>query len=125
IGVVYAPDGLRRFVAAMGPGATRRLFLTGTPVDADEALSLGLVDQVVDGDALWGTAMESARAVAAAAPLAVEGTRAIVDAITDRAPWELVEETADSVRRRAFASKDLAEGLAAARERRLPEFTGT
>ncbi|MGE3140422.1 MAG: enoyl-CoA hydratase/isomerase family protein, partial [Thermoleophilia bacterium] len=42
IGVVYAPDGLRRFVAAMGPGATRRLFLTGTPVDADEALSLGL-----------------------------------------------------------------------------------
>ncbi len=125
IGVVYAPDGLRRFVAAMGPGATRRFFLTGAPVEADEALSLGLVDEVVDGPGLWDAALESARAVAASAPLAVEGTRAIVDAITDRAPWELVEETADSFRRRAFASDDLAEGLAAARERRSPEFGGT
>lgn len=124
IGVVYAPDGLRRFVAVMGPARTRRLFLTGSPVDADEALALGLVDQVVDAPALWETALGAARAVAAAAPLAVEGTRAIVDAIVDRAPWELVEETADAVRRRAFASDDLAEGLAAARAKRPPQFGG-
>ncbi len=48
IGVVYAADGLRRFVAAMGPARTRRLFLTGAPIDADEAFALGLVDQVVE-----------------------------------------------------------------------------
>ncbi len=125
IGVVYAPDGLRRFVAVMGPARTRRLFLTGAPVDADEALALGLVDQVAEPDALWETAMASARAVATAAPLAVDGTRAIVDAIVDRAPWELVEETADARRRRAFASDDLAEGLAAAREKRPAEFRGS
>ena len=125
IGVVYAPDGLRRFVAAMGPAGTRRLFLTGAAVDADEALALGLVDQVVDPAGLWDAALGSARAVAAAAPRAVEGTRAIVDAIVERAPWELVEETADAYRRRAFASDDLAEGLAAAREKRPPEFGGS
>jgi enoyl-CoA hydratase len=125
IGVVYAPDGLRRFVAVMGPARTRRLFLTGAPVEADEALALGLVDQVAEPEGLWEAAMASARSVAAAAPLAVDGTRAIVDAIVDRAPWELVEETADARRRRAFASDDLAEGLAAARERRPPRFRGS
>lgn len=122
IGVVYAPDGLRRFVAAMGPARTRRLFLTGRPVEADEALAIGLVDEVVEPAGLWEAAMESARAVAAAAPLAVSGTRAIIDALAGHAPWELVEETADAVRRRAFASQDLREGIAAARQRRPPRF---
>lgn len=124
IGVVYAPDGLRRFVAVMGPARTRRLFLTGGPFDADEALAMGLVDQVVDPPGLWEAASEAAGAVAAAAPLAVDGTRAIVDAITDRAPWELVEETAEARRHRAFASADLAEGLAAARAKRRARFEG-
>jgi enoyl-CoA hydratase/carnithine racemase len=124
IGVVYSPDGLRRFVAAMGPSRTRRLFLTGRPVDADEALRIGLVDEVADPAALWEAARESARAVAAAAPLAVEGTRAIIDALVERAPWELVEETAAAARRRAFASDDFREGLSAVREKRTPGFGG-
>lgn len=125
IGVVYAAEGLRRFVAVMGPARTRRLFLTGEPLDADAAFALGLVDQVAEPAQLWPAAMAAARAVAGAAPLAVEGTRAIVAAIADRAPWELVEETADGARRRAFASDDLHEGLTALREKRPPEFGGT
>ncbi len=124
IGVVYAPDGLRRFVAVMGPARTRRLFLSGRPVDADEAMRIGLVDEVAEPGDLWDTARAVAAAVAGAAPLAVEGTRAIIGAIADRAPWELVEETAASMRRRAFASEDLREGLAAVKEKRPPRFRG-
>lgn len=124
IGVVYASDGLRRFVAVMGPARTRRLFLTGTPVDADEALAMGLVDEVLDPAALWDGARAAAAAVAAAAPLAVTGTRAIVESLADRHPWEEVELTADSARERAFASDDYREGLAAFRDRRPPRFTG-
>lgn len=125
IGVVYAPDGLRRFVAAMGPARTRRLFLTAAPVMADEALALGLVDQVVEPDAVWGTARAAGTAVAAAAPLAVAGTRAIIGTLTERAPWEEVEETATRARARAFGSDDFREGLEAFRGRRPPEFTGS
>ena len=55
-GVVYTADGLRRFVAAMGPGRTRRMFLTGAPIEADEALAVGLVDHVVEPAGLWGAA---------------------------------------------------------------------
>lgn len=124
IGVVYSPDGLRRFVAAMGPARTKRLFLTGAPIDADEAFAMGLVDQVVDADALWEAARAVAADVASCSPLAVEGTRAIVAALADQAPWEVMDETASPARARAFASDDFREGLAAVRERRPPEFTG-
>ncbi len=124
IGVVYAAEGLRRFVAAMGPARTRRLFLTGTPIDADEAFALGLVDQVVEPAELWETAHVVAAQIASAAPLAVAGTRAIIETITDRAPWEEVEETASAARSRAFDSDDFREGLAAFRDTRPPEFGG-
>ncbi len=124
LGVVYAADGLRRFVAAMGPARTRRLFLTGTPVDADEALRIGLVDEVVPEEALWDAALAAAAEVARAAPLAVAGTRAIVRAIEDGAPPEAVAAAADGWRARAFGSEDLREGLRAFRERRPPDFRG-
>ena len=124
IGVVYAAEGLRRFVAAMGPARTRRLFLTGAPVDADEAYALGLVDQVVERGELWDTVSAVGRAVSSASPLAVAGTRAIIAALTERAPWEEVEETASRARARAFAWEDFREGLAAFRDKRPPDFGG-
>ncbi len=123
-GVVYTADGLRRFVAAMGPGRTRRMFLTGAPIEADEALAIGLVDQVVEPPGLWGSARAAAAEVAAGAPVAVAGTRAIVRALSDGSPPADVEETARRWRERAYASDDAREGQAAYRERRPPEFTG-
>ena len=122
LGVVYAAEGLARFVALMGPARARLLFLTGMPVDARRALELGLVDEVVDEPvALWASARAAARAVADAAPIAVAGTRAVIDALArGDAP-----EVARSWRRRAFESRDHREGLAAFAERRPPRFTGS
>ncbi len=122
IGVVYAADGLSRFIAAMGPARTRRLFLTGRAVDADEAYALGMVDHVVEGEQLWSVATDAGADVAAAAPLGVAGTRAIVRALSVGSP-DVGPRVADRWGQRSFASHDLREGLAAFRDKRPPEFT--
>ena len=121
IGVVYAADGLRRFVRELGPSRTRRLFLTGRPLSGREALEIGLVDQLAaDGDA-WEAAGAAGADVAGAAPLAVAGTRATVRALTEgsREEGPLV---AERWRARAFGSEDFREGLAAFRDKRTPDF---
>lgn len=124
IGVVYAADGLRRFVAALGPARARRLFLTGAPVGAEEAYALGLVDQLVAPEELWPAARAAAADVVAAAPLAVEGTRAIVREMADGPMAAGPEAAAAAWRERAFASDDFREGLRAFREKRPPRFEG-
>jgi len=121
IGVVYAADGLRRFVAALGPARARRIFLTGQPLDAQEAYELGLVDQLAEPGELWDVAHAAARDVATAAPLAVAGTRAVVRAM-EEGDGAAAERLAAEWRNRAFASADLREGLAAFRDKRPPEF---
>ncbi len=124
IGVVYTPQGLQRFVAALGAPRAKELFLTGTPITADRARDIGLVDRVIRDKDLWGAAHKEAQAVGASAPLAVAGTRHIIDALAHGSAPEEVLKVADDARRAAFASRDYREGLAAFREKRPPDFTG-
>ena len=121
LGLVYTADGLRRFVTAIGQAHTRELFLTGRAIDAARAERIGLVGHVVPADELWPLAGRMAAAVAANAPIAVEGMRVVLRAIADD---ENAETRAQQWRVRAFGSADLVEGLAATRERRPPGFTG-
>ena len=117
LGVVYASEGLRAFVDAVGAPRARELFATARPVDAERALAIGLVNHLAAPEELWPLARSMAREVAANAPIAVAGATAIL-----RRPDDA--DLAAAWRERAFASADLAEGLAAFQERRPPRFTG-
>ena len=61
--------GTTRIVHLVGLGAAKRLLLTGLPCDADEALRIGLCDEVVDID----TSLERAREIVAAAAHGARG----------------------------------------------------
>ena len=61
-----------------GLGIAMRLLLTGEQVDAEEALRLRLVEQVVDDAALEDTAMALCRKLAALPPVAVQAVKAAV-----------------------------------------------
>ena len=126
LGLIYAPSGLERFLHELGPATTRRLFLTGQPLDADEALRRGLVDELVSASALWSRCLELAAAIAANAPLAVQGTRRALQWLQGgrlQGDTEL-RRVVEQMRRDAIASDDLREGLAAFMGRRAPEFSG-
>ncbi len=121
IGIVYTADGLRRFASEIGMAHAREMFLTGRPYDAREAREIGLVNHVVPADELMPLARRMAGAVAANAPLAVEGMRVVLRAILDD---DAADGKAQQYRVKAFGSQDLAEGMAAARERRSARFEG-
>lgn len=121
LGLVYTAEGMRRFTSEIGIARTREIFLTGRAFDARQGLEIGLLNHVVAADELWPLAQRMAAAVAANAPLAVEGMRVVLRAIGDD---DSPDGRAQQWRVRAFGSGDLAEGLAATRERRPPKFTG-
>lgn len=51
-GLHYYPGGLRRFVARLGPGAAKRIFLTGQSLEAEEMLRIGFLTELVAPDEL-------------------------------------------------------------------------
>jgi len=121
LGLVYTAEGLRRFTTEIGIARAREIFLTGRAFDARHGLDIGLLNHVVAADELWPLAKRMASAVAANAPLAVEGMRVVLRAIGDD---DSPDGRAQQWRVRAFGSSDLAERLAATRERRPPNFAG-
>ncbi|MFF2720412.1 enoyl-CoA hydratase/isomerase family protein [Streptomyces sp. NPDC058011] len=100
------------------------LLLTGRPVRGEEAVRIGLADRLAEPGRVRETALDWARSIAAAAPLAVRSIRATLRAdLPDRVRAALEHELAEQAR--LWATQDCAEGIAASLERRRPEFRGT
>jgi enoyl-CoA hydratase len=81
------------------------------------------VNRAVPRDELLSTALETARAIAAGAPLVVRMLKRAVYQGLESAVAAAVEYEA-FCQAITFGSADLQEGLAAARERRAPRFEG-
>lgn len=107
----------------LGWGNAMKFLLTGAEFGADEALHIGLVQEVVPVGQQRGRAVEIAHLIAAQAPLGVQGTLAnarIAEAAGSQAAKEhLVGQLA-----LVMASEDAAEGVQSFLERRDAVFRG-
>jgi len=74
LGLVAGYGGTQRLPRLVGKGAALQLLLTGEIISAQEALRIGLVNEVVPAERLMPRAEEIARAIAAVAPIAVRHT---------------------------------------------------
>lgn len=109
---------------AMVPRAiAAELLLTGTPISAQRAYDVGLVNQVVDGADLIATASQLAERIAGNAPLSVLAAKRMVALLTDDVISSAYER-AEEIWRPVYLSADAQEGPAAFRERRPPRWTG-
>lgn len=122
LGIQYYGSGLRRFVDEIGPGATKRIFLTALPFEADELLRIDYLHEVVAESALDARVDELATAISALAPLAVASTKAAVNGL---ASGSMSVDDTDVTARQSLKSNDHREALAALKEKRQPTFTGT
>ena len=112
-----------RAPAQLGWGNAMRFLLTADEFGAEEAMRIGLVQEVVPAGAQLGRATEVARQIAAQAPLGVQATLAnarVGRAAAEHAAVEHLRETVPGVLR----SADAAEGLRSFLERRAAAFTG-
>ena len=105
----------------VGAQAARDMLLTGSRVGGEEARRLGLLDRLLDDD-LQAGALAFARELAATAPTATLATRALLGH-GERDMFAAAVARELDAQRPLFASPDFAEGVAAARERRRPDFS--
>jgi enoyl-CoA hydratase len=119
LGIIPGWSGTQRASRRFGAQLVRRMALFGEIYSADEALALGLVDQV----AATGEGLAAAEAIAARvltrSPRATELTKMLINAAEGEENARVVEALAGAA---AAASHDLGEGLAAYRQKRSARF---
>ncbi|MBA3299127.1 MAG: enoyl-CoA hydratase/isomerase family protein [Thermoleophilaceae bacterium] len=120
LGIIPGFGGTQRLPRLVGEAKALEMNLVGDPIDAYEALRVGLVNQVVPDHELFDTSMRWARKLARQAPIAVEQIKR-VSAAGDLDEGIVAEKQGFAT---AFASEDAKEGIGAFLGKRQPKFTG-
>ena len=126
LGLIPGGGGTARLPRLVPRGAALRLLLSGAVVGADEALRIGLVDEVAAGAGGAGAqaaATALAGAIAANGPLAVRTVRALLCEGAEEDLGRAVA-AAEAALPTVLASEDAREGVRAFAERRPATSTG-
>jgi enoyl-CoA hydratase/carnithine racemase len=122
-GLVCDVGGFTRLPAIVGPAKAAELLFTGDPVDAAEALRIGLVTAVTPHEELMARARALAGRIAANAPLALRYMKEGLRRGANGDPREVGAWAIETIRR-LMRTEDHKEGVAAFLERREPVFNG-
>jgi methylglutaconyl-CoA hydratase len=109
-------------IAAIGPRAARRWFLSGETFDARTAREAGLVHEVVAAEAFEPAVATLVEALLAGGPAAQQEAKDLIREVAGRAPDEALRRSTSHRLARLRASREGREGVAAFLEKRLPDW---
>jgi len=121
LGVLPGFGGTQRLARRVGLGHARELIYTGRQLNSEEALRIGLVNEVWPKAELMERTLERARMIAANGPRSVAAAKRAIDL-----GWDEPLAVGLALEAQAFAdrfdSPEQQEGMGAFLERRSPEF---
>lgn len=123
IGALPAAGGTQRLPRLIGPGWAKQLMLTCDHISAEQALRIGLVNEVTEAGDVLPTALAMARRIANNAPLSLRFIKHAIDTglqVGIDAGLEYERYAAAIV----VSSEDRKEGMRAFVEKRKPVFRG-
>jgi enoyl-CoA hydratase len=123
-GVIPWAGATQRLPRIVGRGKALEMILTGDAVDAQEALRIGLVSQVMPKERLLAEAEALAGRIAARGPIAVRYAKEAVSRGLDMTLEQALRYETD-LTIILQTTEDRAEGVRAFLEKRTPDFKGT
>jgi enoyl-CoA hydratase/carnithine racemase len=123
VGIMPGAGGTQRLVRAVGKFRAMKILMTGEQIPARDALSMGLVSEVVADADVLSRAIDVATTIASMPPLAIAAIKEVALAGEDSSldAGLLLERKAFQL---LFATADQKEGMRAFLEKRKPEFEG-
>jgi enoyl-CoA hydratase/carnithine racemase len=123
LGIIPGAGGTQRLARVVGKQRAMELVLTGRRIDVEEAVAMGIVNQIAEKKEWLEKAVELAQVVARRPPIAVRlGKQAVLAAEEMSLAGGLDHER--RLYEIAMATEDRLEGMNAFLEKRKPKFTG-
>jgi enoyl-CoA hydratase/carnithine racemase len=123
LAIIPGAGGTQRLPRLVGKGKAKELIFTGKRVGAEEALTIGLANQICEPDQLLPEAFKMAATICETGPIAIEQAKYAINygLETDLHTGLAIESNAYWV---CIPTQDRLEGLTAFREKRKPVYKG-
>jgi enoyl-CoA hydratase len=120
LGNTLSLENYARLATLLGPARVKDIIFTARLIEADEALSIGFVREIVAPDMLRQRSLELAAQIAGNAPLTLRAAKQALALLRPR----VSPEDADEINRLCYTSEDFREGVDAFLAKRPPQWKG-
>lgn len=123
LGLAYPPEALGDLLEAVAPSEAKKLLFTANRLSSDEALRIGLINEIVAETELDGRIEALCTLIGANAPLSLKAAKRAVNRLSASARTEDLAMLLEDART-CIDSADYREGYRAFLEKRPPLFKG-